>query len=218
MHLSIVTTNPILAEVLAEELNEVRGVEADVIDIVAVERNEFVPADDDVLVVTEAAIERWCRWRSRRDSPLPNLELIGALGSRWLSHDSPESRGFVGCIDFKWPACDLIREIKSIRQGSSFTCEASQSSLMANAPESLCHDDIDRRIVAFITMGLSDREIGAKVYLSSQTVRNRVSRMLERSHVQNRTQLAMACVSNPRLLVVQRHDEVSTPLSESVVR
>ena len=69
MHLSIVTTNPILAEVLAEELNEVRGVEADVIDIVAVERNEFVPADDDVLVVTEAAIER-CRDtadKSKRD-------------------------------------------------------------------------------------------------------------------------------------------------------
>ena len=82
----------------------------------------------------------------------------------------------------------------------------------------MCHDEIDRRIAAYITMGMSDRDIGAKVFLSPQTVRNRVSRMLERSQVQNRTQLAMACVVNPDLMRVQRNDEVSTPRSVSMVR
>jgi DNA-binding NarL/FixJ family response regulator len=38
--------------------------------------------------------------------------------------------------------------------------------------------------------GLTDDEISHGVYLSCQTVRNRISRMLERSGARNRTHLA----------------------------
>lgn len=38
--------------------------------------------------------------------------------------------------------------------------------------------------------GLTEDEISRGVYLSCQTVRNRISRMLERSGARNRTQLA----------------------------
>ena len=211
VHLIIVTTNPTLAEVLAEDFREIRGVAADVVDLATVESGGFRPDRDHVMIVTEAAVGRWCRWRTRLESPLASMEVIGALGSRWLVHESPESGGFVGCIDFKWPARDLVRELHAFRKESSPTHAADETCQATSRGESLCHDDIDRRIVAYITMGLSDREIGAKVYLSSQTVRNRVSRMLDRSHVQNRTQLAMACVSDPRLMDVHRSDELSTP-------
>lgn len=218
MHLSIVTTNPVIAEVLAEELREVRDVSAEVVDIDVVEMGEFHPRIEDVVIVTEATIERWCRWRARQRTSIAVTEVIGALGSRWLDHESPEQHGFAGCVDFKWPARDVVRELDALRLGRTAPPETTDSCAPVSAAGPLCHDDIDRRIAAYITMGMSDRDIGAKVFLSSQTVRNRVSRMLERSQVRNRTQLAMACVVNPDLIRVQRNDEVSTPRRVSIVR
>lgn len=218
MHLSIITTNPIIAEVLAEELREVRDVSADVVDIATVVMGEFHPREDDVMIVTEAAVERWCRWRARHRTPIGATEVIGALGSRWLMHESPEEHGFAGCIDLKWPARDVVREIDVVRLGHTATSETTEACPWVSSAGPLCHDDIDRRIAAYITMGMSDRDIGAKVFLSSQTVRNRVSRMLERSQLRNRTQLAMACVVNPDLIRVQRNDEASIPRSASMVR
>jgi DNA-binding NarL/FixJ family response regulator len=52
------------------------------------------------------------------------------------------------------------------------------------------HDDLDRQIVAMIAVGQSNQEIADCVFLSNQTVRNRISRILEDSGIKNRTQLA----------------------------
>lgn len=209
MRLTIVSANSPLAEVLAEEICEVRGVVASVIDIDNVESGEFRPAHD-VTVVCELVLDRWCRWRGRLQSSPSSTEVIGALGSRWLLHESPESLGFFGCIDLKLPAHDLVQGIRTLREKSMGVREASAISMTMVDSGSPCQDDIDRRMVAYITLGLSDREIAAKVHLSSQTVRNRVSRMLERAHVENRTQLAMACMSDPSRMVIRRID-VATP-------
>lgn len=51
-------------------------------------------------------------------------------------------------------------------------------------------DEFDRSILELLRMGLGDREIADVVCLSSQTVRNRVSAMLQRSGLDNRTHLA----------------------------
>ena len=53
-------------------------------------------------------------------------------------------------------------------------------------------DDVDRRIVPMIVAGFTDREIADVVHLSHQAVRNRISRLLLRSGIRNRTQLASA--------------------------
>lgn len=52
-------------------------------------------------------------------------------------------------------------------------------------------DDVDRDIVDLVSLGLADREVAAAVHLAEQTVRNRLSRILEHSGLKNRTQLAM---------------------------
>ena len=52
-------------------------------------------------------------------------------------------------------------------------------------------DDMDRDIVDLVSLGLADREVAAAVHLAEQTVRNRLSRILEHSGLKNRTQLAM---------------------------
>lgn len=51
-------------------------------------------------------------------------------------------------------------------------------------------DDTDEDIVRLITAGLSNNEIAERVFLSVQTVRNRISHMLEVSGARNRTHLA----------------------------
>ena len=50
---------------------------------------------------------------------------------------------------------------------------------------------VDRQIVALVAEGHSDKEIGALVFLSSQTVRNRISRILTLLGKSNRTQIAL---------------------------
>lgn len=50
---------------------------------------------------------------------------------------------------------------------------------------------VDREIMSLIGKGMTDRDIATRVYLSPQTVRNRVSRLLTTLGRENRTQLAL---------------------------
>lgn len=52
-------------------------------------------------------------------------------------------------------------------------------------------NEVDRQILCSIANGCTDREIAGIVYLSPQTVRNRVSRLLGKLGRENRTQLAL---------------------------
>ncbi len=52
-------------------------------------------------------------------------------------------------------------------------------------------DATDRQMLDLLTRGYSDRQIAGEVYLSLQTVRNRMSRLLQKFHLENRTQLAL---------------------------
>ena len=57
-------------------------------------------------------------------------------------------------------------------------------------------DVVDERIVNLVAEGLSDKQIGSALGLSPQTIRNRVSRMLNESGLRNRTELAVQFVRN----------------------
>jgi len=52
-------------------------------------------------------------------------------------------------------------------------------------------DATDRKMLELLTKGYTDRQIASEVYLSLQTVRNRMSRLLQKFHLENRTQLAL---------------------------
>lgn len=52
-------------------------------------------------------------------------------------------------------------------------------------------DETDRQILRLLADGQSDKQIAESVFLSVQTVRNRVSRLLNRFSKENRTQLAV---------------------------
>lgn len=52
-------------------------------------------------------------------------------------------------------------------------------------------DETDRKMLELLTRGYTDRKISNEVCLSLQTVRNRISRLLKKLKLSNRTQLAL---------------------------
>jgi DNA-binding NarL/FixJ family response regulator len=52
-------------------------------------------------------------------------------------------------------------------------------------------DEIDRAILRRLVLGLTDQQISDEVHIAVQSVKNRVSRMLDRFQKANRTQLAI---------------------------
>jgi DNA-binding NarL/FixJ family response regulator len=84
---------------------------------------------------------------------------------------------------------DLIEGKRSLRSNPIWQLLDCPSDL--SRTEIILADEVDRQIVGLVAVGLSDREIADLVYLSCQTVRNRVSRLLDRCGVRNRTQLAL---------------------------
>jgi DNA-binding NarL/FixJ family response regulator len=90
----------------------------------------------------------------------------------------------------------LIDRIRDVNAGMAFIDPAEARAAMARLDRSGALrlgqlDATDRSIVDLITEGLSDKEIGQRVHLSPQTVRNRVSRILTVLGKTNRTQVAV---------------------------
>lgn len=93
-------------------------------------------------------------------------------------------------------ATELIDAIKKVADGAnlldSTRVKEAKSRLEASGYATLMElDETDREIMRLISLGQSDKQICSHVYLSLQTVRNRVSRLLTRFGKENRTQLAL---------------------------
>jgi len=218
MFVDLVTTNLALCAVLADDLNEITDVSARVIDFrsIGIDRRVVV---DDVVIVSEAAVRSWSLRRSNIQVGPNAVRLVGSLGAFWESVGVAHTPDFDGYVDFKLPTLQIVNEIRELRskirepKSTNVRCLDPSRSFVGSTKE---FDQIDRRILAYVTMGLSDRDISAKIFLSPQTVRNRVSRLLQRFGVHNRTQLAMMCVQDSSVLTGNTTAPVSPPLSAKI--
>lgn len=91
----------------------------------------------------------------------------------------------------------LIRTIKDVANGLRFLdandVYAARQRLAATGADVLASvDDTDRKILALLAQGCTNAEISDQVYLSLQTVRNRLSNLLSKFKKRNRTELAIA--------------------------
>lgn len=75
------------------------------------------------------------------------------------------------------------------------------------------HDDLDREIVAMVAVGQSNHEIAECIHLSYQTVRNRISRILDDSGIRNRTQLASIYLRQQFAMSLGHVDRLDGPSS-----
>ncbi|MFF0096579.1 response regulator [Streptomyces canus] len=97
---------------------------------------------------------------------------------------------------------DLVSAVRTVASGQSMLDPATTARLIrslraepaetpAPAPELAALSPRERDILALIGDGLTNREIGKKLYLSEKTVKNHISRLLAKLGVQRRVQAAV---------------------------
>ncbi|MFE1311595.1 response regulator [Streptomyces sp. NPDC058755] len=97
---------------------------------------------------------------------------------------------------------DLVAAVRTVASGQSLLDPATTARLMrslragpaetpALPPELASLSPRERDILALIGDGLTNREIGNKLYLSEKTVKNHISRLLAKLGVQRRVQAAV---------------------------
>lgn len=96
---------------------------------------------------------------------------------------------------------DLVGAVRTLASGGSLLDPASTARVMQRLRESSRRDEEadplraltphERQIVALIGEGLTNREIGARLFLAEKTVKNHVSHVLAKLGLQRRTQVAV---------------------------
>lgn len=92
---------------------------------------------------------------------------------------------------------DLLKTIRDVSRGNQLidrlsVAEAKKRLGEKGADVLASVDDTDRKILALVAQGRTNAEISDQVFLSLQTVRNRLSALLSKFHKRNRTELAVA--------------------------
>ena len=113
-----------------------------------------------------------------------------------LFEDDAVRFGFGGAVSIGGTATDdeVASEIRRcLTSGLSKAAVRQSADIMAarHAFGVLYLDQIDFDIGYLVSVGMTDREIAATVHLAPQTIRNRVSAILYRSRLMNRTDLAI---------------------------
>ncbi|MEU2060342.1 response regulator transcription factor [Streptomyces sp. NPDC013455] len=97
---------------------------------------------------------------------------------------------------------DLVSAVRTVASGQSLLDPATTARLLSSLraepaataslpPELASLSPRERDILALIGDGLTNREIGQRLYLSEKTVKNHISRMLAKLGVQRRVQAAV---------------------------
>ena len=161
--------------------------------VALIEDSDFDIAVLDVHLNGRSGLELAEQIRSTR--PEVKVVLLTAFVSDELVLESKKV-GVSEILDKNSDTDDIADRVLSVALGRSYL----NQSRVAEVTERLKNDGIidllalnktDRQILSLVAMGLSDKEIGARVYLSSQTVRNRISRLLSVLGRKNRTQMAL---------------------------
>lgn len=104
--------------------------------------------------------------------------------------------GAFDVIDKSTPTKEIVARVRSAVGGrrilDDFARRAAKERLAENGL--LVYRELgatDREILSLIAQGMTDKQISQRVYLSAQTVRNRISRLLGLLGRDNRTQLAL---------------------------
>lgn len=103
--------------------------------------------------------------------------------------------GFFDVLDLDEPMESLVDALRQIHAGTSRLAADRMWATVSRPGQrtdiaAAMLDQVDHTIIDLVSLGLSDQEIAHVVHLSRQTVRNRISKMLERSDLNNRTQMA----------------------------
>lgn len=131
-------------------------------------------------------------------------------------------RGYFDVVDLSRQSVDAAQQITNIHHGVS---SLDHDVLWSRVPRPFSvweewmesRNQTDNDILKLLSLGLRDIDIAAALFLSVQTIKNRVSSMLDRSGVNNRTQLALRFTNQQMLGAMTHHarNEQSCPIAEA---
>lgn len=111
--------------------------------------------------------------------------------------------GAEGYILKNQPADAIVESLKAVNKGNIVleknVADALSTMLKEDKPKSYIDLEISERemdILKLIGEGFSNKEISDKLYLTDGTVRNYVTKLLEKLHLRDRTQLAIFYLKN----------------------
>jgi DNA-binding NarL/FixJ family response regulator len=119
-------------------------------------------------------------------------------------------RGFFDVVDVSQPPERAAKQIVRIHRGAS---SLDDDVLWSRVPRPTLVGDVvpeprnqtDADILELLCIGMRDADIAAALFLSVQTVKNRVSAMLDRTGANNRTQLAFQFAYQKFQMEMNRH-------------
>ena len=111
------------------------------------------------------------------------------------------SSGADGYILKEMDSAQIINSIKAVAGGINVFCDNIFQSIRreASIPQDAGNYDLTERELEFLRLicdGCDNKEIAAKLYLAEGTVRNGISRLLEKLELKDRTQLAVFAIKN----------------------
>lgn len=115
--------------------------------------------------------------------------------------DRALSAGADGYLLKEMDSSQILNSIRAVAGGISVFCDNVFRSIRKEAaiPQDAGNYDLTQRetdILRLICDGADNKEIAAKLYLAEGTVRNSISRMLEKLGLKDRTQLAVFALKN----------------------
>ena len=143
----------------------------------------------------------------RKEKPQCKVILLTAYLSDEVLVEAAEV-GAVDVLEKSAASNELLNRVHDVAAGMNFLDgtmlrEARDRLNSRGVLQMLSFDATDKQILSLIGKGMTDKQIGENVYLSAQTVRNRVSRMLTELGKENRTQLALLVTSFDNAAVVE---------------
>lgn len=197
-HLAVFTDVPKVAKAflsfLADEPAIVVHVATNEVELVDAMRNFSV----EVIAMPRVSIPAWWECESHLAKPLAVPRFVASVDDPGWSAQFVHDLGFDGLIviDVGTPAYQLVRKLHHALEtaptrGSRAPLDRAMLIDHPTLDSVTGADEINRKILALLSIGRENREIAGAVCLSPQTVRNRVSAMLHTSGMANRTQLAV---------------------------
>jgi two-component system response regulator DevR len=105
--------------------------------------------------------------------------------------------GAAGYVLKKIRGTDLVSAVRTLAAGESMLDQAAASRVMKRMRDQAAHADPlsgltaqERRILELIGEGLTNRQIGERLYLAEKTVKNYVSALFAKLGMERRTQAA----------------------------
>ena len=127
--------------------------------------------------------------RAKRSAPATAVLLYTGYGDRALLTEALDA-GVAGFVLKEAPMDDLLRALKSVAEGGTYVDPVLAGTLAASSVGSKLPQltQRERDVLRLLADGLSNEEIGKRLFISAETVRTHVRKAMEKLDADTRTQ------------------------------